>query len=372
MIYAEMLIYIWILGVCNKSKLISKKITHILIGVALIFVAGFRNPYMGMNDMMTGYIPAWHLACNTKLSVIISQYVGNANSGLKDIGFALYLKFLSFFSTNDVFFTVMSVIPYIICICFFIYKYSRNLFLSYFLFFSLNLYTCSFYLLRHISATAMLIIAFDAVLTKKPKTFLFFVIIASMMHSTAIIFVILYPLYHWKIKHIFKRIPKGISTLSMIGICVILSVFGKNLLNSILLTFFSRGRFQTSGGEEGGLGRLLIAVAFLIICLYENRKENSLNVADNNLKKLLMLMSIITCILYAFMPFKADFHRFAKFFEYGNLVFLPNSIMNEKNKINRFTIELILIAIMSIYMFGRLLPGTNALPYSFFWEPLYK
>ncbi len=357
-----MAVYLALLGIIFFGDLITKKnktfsnIYHIVIFVVMVLISGLRNPEMGLNDFSNGYLQGWQVVCSNDWEGVFS-YVGNTNSALKDVGFAIVCKLLSYVSTSELFFQIVINIPYFAVLCWFVSKYSEVNWLSYIVLIVLQYFTFSYYVLRPMYAIIFVILATDSIVCNKNKRAFIYSVIAVTMHSSAIAFFVVFLLN--KIKSM-KLFPVFIGSAFFIGL------FGKEALTFILTLLLGESRFTyyLTANLTEGLSRFFIALIFFLLSCY--RYYTITKIDEKN--RLFINMSMISCVFLALTPIIADFWRIALYFEFVNSILLPKVLINEKLVSNRVIFLLLSIPVFLVYLFLFLLPGTNALPYVTYFE----
>jgi hypothetical protein len=212
-------------------------------------------------------------------------------------------------------------------------------------------------------AATFIMIAMDALYKKEKWKFLIWVMIASTFHASAAIYLVAYPLVWTRESvNLKKKLGKWLFPIAL-SLVAVFAIVAKSAIWSLLSLITKGSRFEESGGAEGGLGRFILAIVIFAICIYETRGKE-LKTDENRVN---FVLSLCTCGLYALMPVMADFHRFAKYFEVVNVIWLPNAVKKERNVKIRWLAKLGIYGVIGAYMFLKLLPGTNVVPYSFFW-----
>lgn len=355
LIYIVQILFIIIGDILTRNSRKQTKIYMFLVFLSMVFIAGLRNPNMGLNDYNNGYIQGWRVVCNASWKEVFS-YINDTNSALKDVGFAIVCKLLSYVSKSEDFFEIVINIPYFATLCFFVNKYSMKKWISFLVLITLQYFTLSYYLLRPMWAILFVILALDKYVQNKKKWALVFILIASTMHSSAIIFLLIF---------IIDKLQSMKSFVWIIASSFFIGIFGNSILKFVLSVILKNNRLsyylQTEITE--GLSRFLIAILFLsLFCINYNKL---VNLKEEN--KLFINMSMISSAFLALTPVIADFWRVALYFEIVNSVLFADLIVSQKKRDNRLIILGISTLFFVIYIFGFLFPGTNATPYIFKW-----
>ena len=153
------------------------------IWLLLTCFLGFRDNNIGLD--MKNYEDFFHLASNSSFSYLFT----NAHF---ELGFKLYTKFVSLFTTNYSIFIFITSFLSMIGIYDFIKENSKNYFASIYLFITFNYFIYYFCTLRQVLAISILLLSMRFIKSKDFKKFIFLVLLASLFHKTAIIFGIVY------------------------------------------------------------------------------------------------------------------------------------------------------------------------------------
>lgn len=334
-----------------------KKIYCIFICIVLIIYTGLRDISLGMNDTKWIYLPSWRIICETRWeNIFMLSKLGISN--LSDIGFVIFCKTISIISSNDHWFVFAICIPFYVIASRFIYKYSKNPCLSFLVLLSMNYFTGSFYLLRHMLALAFITLALDLLIEEKVKTSIICTLIASTIHYSAFLFIVAYQL---------AKIKLNRKTLIMLmPISLLAGTFGSKFYNqlvNILLNYTNLYVDHYLANNDLNFGYTWLAGAFIyIICLYGYDRMIS---DEKNKSYLLYNLSFCNLLCLGCMSILGEFSRIAMFFGISNFVLLPNSICAIKNKYLRYLIIGICVIVLSTYWF-YILPKRMVVPYEFF------
>ena len=354
-IYVLQFLFIFFGDLITRKNDKLSKIFVFCVFISLVLIAGLRRPDMGLNDFQNGYIYGWKIAGHSSWNALLN-YIGYNNSALKDPGFAVLCKLLSYISKDDFFFQFTISIPYYAVLCWFIKKYSKKLWISFFSAAVIQYFTLTYTLLRPMCALFFIFLATDAILENKKKGALVFMLLAGTMHTSAFVFLLSY---------LFKYLNPQKISFAIIGISIFLSLFGQSLIIAILRIILSNSRLIVYLYEERSEGhaRFLISLLFYTLAYL---KYSYLNNEDH--KNIFFLnMSLVSCISLALTTITADFWRIALYFQISNVILISRSLQfYPKNE--RFLIEFMSIVTFMIYIFDFLYPGTNAIPYYTFFK----
>lgn len=243
-------------------------------------------------------------------------------------------------------------------------KYSRNIFMSFFLHLTIGLFTMSMSGIRQTLAICLILLAFHFAVKKKLLGFLVVIIVAQTFHNSAIVFL---PVY--LVKNIDITRKKGILLL------VITSsfLFIRTTLTP-LLEIFVPDRYITRYellSDAFKVNPLLIIIAFAIpaACLVFWKKIEFIN---PNEKRIFSILFILACMNLFFNILSLNSNmlgRLSFYFLPFITVLIPNVISIIKDKKMRL-IALYLAFVLPIIQFAISTPGGvyRIDRYLFFWQ----
>lgn len=337
--YIALLAFILILRIFTKCLFNEKRGDIIFISlscIAVILFQGFRAFTVGTD--LGAYIPAY--------SEIGKELTGTLKYQNFEPGFVLLNKILYKLGLSPRAFLICVAAIIQIPIFYTIYKNSEDKLMSLLWYFSFGKFFFTFSGLRQSISMAICFAAYPFVKNKKPLYFCAFCLFAALFHSSALLALVIYPLYHFKI-------PKS---WYAVGFCVIalLFIFRNNLLQIAAPYMGSYGSpkyFHATGAYT-----LFLMYCFLMaVSLYKNNPD----VKFTGLRGLLLLV----CFIYSFAPSHELITRYAYVFELYISLFIPELVdsFNFKPdilcKIGCYSI----LTLCMFYIAGEL----NTLPFSF-------
>ena len=252
-----------------------------------------------------------------------------------EYGYSIFFRILYKINSNHEIYMLVSSFFIMIPLYYFIKKKSNNELFSLLLFICLGLYNQSFNTIRQFMAMGILLISFSAIKDRKLKLFLFEVSLATLFHTSAIIFIIIYPLYNVLI----SREKLFFIAIGSIGTVAI--------LRNILATFFIRIMGYEKYYDRVGLISIIMIVEILITFIYIffynkfRRYDKKANIW--------VFMSIITVCL-SLLGLKIDlFHRVTIYFQIGYIISIPSFISSFKCNLTRNVGKIVVILLFSIY-----------------------
>ena len=208
---AYFLVYAWI--VATSALLYIKKIEYqkakkwfcALSFLAVFLLFALRHPFMG-TDLRYGNGIGY-----------LGVYVRGAGASWKEIleqehlyyferGYTFFTKLISYISDDQQFFLAACAVLSIAPVGYTVYKESSEPDLSLYIFMGLPVFVLLFSGVRQGIAIGICVLALLWVIRKKPVAFLLTVLVAMSFHKTAILFLVAYPVYYFKMNKVLRWI----------------------------------------------------------------------------------------------------------------------------------------------------------------------
>lgn len=366
---SEFILLCLIVAVLPRKTKRQKLMYCIIVCVCMCCLVGLRNINIGQRDTLTGYVPEFQKVKEMNYAEILQSF--------KDPVYYCTTKLFQCFSDNVYVYLFVYGIPYNVAIAYFIYKYSKSYALSFLGVMGLSIWKISFTGMRHVIAASFLLLALDALIENKIKKHWLFIGIAACFHSSALIFLIVYPLS--KIKKAERLVPV---TVIVAGIAafgrkyILLAIgFAADLFH--LSRYAKYSQWSATGNGQGYLLNLLIMFSMLL--LYgksANRKEKELSCKDTPLKLatgeisfgFLKVMQLLTLLFNACAIAINEFARVGMFFSIVTIIFIPAYLQFEKRPKLRLIIKFAVGLALAILFLFIVAPRSNIIPYYFNWE----
>lgn len=240
---------IFLLGVAIAYFIKNKKILITFFGLSWFALLSFRNLHMGLYDTLGTYYDSFK---NVKTLVRAN---GNWLSPTAGPLYSILILCFRLFSDNYHLFISLIGLIVVLSICCLIYFNSSttiDVLLESAAFFSL-FYFYSYFLIRQFIAIALICsFAFPSLVRKDKIKFVLSVIVAGLIHPTAFIFLLAFPVFlncRYTLKILFASV-----IISAIGIILPSIVFSfvnfMDLTNSII-TYYKNGVYSNGGGIPG-------------------------------------------------------------------------------------------------------------------------
>jgi transmembrane protein EpsG len=273
-----------------------------------------------------------------------------------EFGFYFLIKILSYISSNHQIMFAFIGLVYAYSISRFIFKYSLDPMVSFIMLIAMEYYAFSLTGLRQILAYSIILFAIDCVAKRNFKKFLILILIASLFHQSAILFIPTYFLIYFRVYG--KNLIKYISLIPIIYLTRI------PLLNIIQKLFYSDYSVADSNISSGGWAALVVYFLIFIIALgFRRRIDSRLNNFD-----LFLNMMFAGIIIQIFVPLQPNIFRVGMYYNISSIILLPGIINTQRDKFSRLLAYFIFIVLMLLeyYLFTFYAGGMN--PYSFFWK----
>lgn len=253
-----------------------------------------------------------------------------------ELGFSILVKLIATVTTNERFFiaiiAAISVIPVML-----LYRNeSRDAAVTCSIFLISLLFEFYFSGMRQCLAIALTVPAYYMVKEKKLIRFFLIALLAITMHSSAVMILLLYPVYHAKVnrKTLWIVIPL------MAVIYRNSSVIFNSLYNLFGGKYFEKYSILVGNSNQYGLMFLFMLLSFYsIIMMDENRAAKD----DIGLRNLLLLATIIQCF--------APIHDIVSRMNYYYILFIPIAVsrVNECCKYRFYQISRVASFVMTVF-----------------------
>lgn len=336
-----------IITINNRNVNRRNKIVVIISSVAIVLVQGLRSPYVGIDLFKPGgYLPALRMA----------QYMDFFNGDKLfnfEIGYSLFTQAFSKLNVSDQFYLFVLAISIIAPIAYIIYKYSKSVGLSIFIYITLGFFTFSFSGIRQAIAMAITFFSFKYVRERKLSKFLLLILLATTFHFSAIIFIFAYTLYRIKIKdiHIILMLPfTAFIYIKKVEIFLFFYKFYKGYL----------GQIENTGAHTMFLVMIFV---FVISCIFENKKTFN---ADYNAYKNYLLVAIF---VQSFASLSSTIMRLGHYYFLFIILLIPEVIKTQKDKhVRAVAVGILCLALLYFFQMTTGSGSLNVSPYYFFWE----
>lgn len=311
----------------------SKKTCCILSCLFLIFFTYIKLPTLGNSDTLGIYLPRFKLIQSLSIAST-AKFIGKIEA---QFAFYILTKVFTLFSGNYSLYVTLCSTLLLIMFSRIVYKYSKSPTFSYIIFFSI-FYPWTWIILKHSFAWGFLLLAYEALIRGKNKRFIIFVIIASLFHISALLFLLALPVSKMKIGK-YQYVVLAI-------VFVVTQLFYKNI-SQIIFSVITTGHYTMYEGKStsfGIMGMLLYVCIFIAISMLTSKETKNEYVFKINYNMIWL------GTIFVFMANVVwDIFRISMFYNIIICIVLPNTIYNLKNKKTKDSIYIILAILFSIY-----------------------
>jgi len=329
-----------IINVKNKNKVLA-----IIIFLQLFLISALRSLDVGAD--MPNYISYF-------TSIASVDFPSFNLNGLEQ-GYVFLNSLISLVSKNVHFF--VGVVAFLVLLGYFlfIYKNTMNIVLSSFLFITFDFFSLTLSTYRQSFAIVLLLMSYEYIKKRKLFPFLVLVILASLFHKTALIFIPFY--FITKIKITNKYI---LATFAGASFCVLAS---KKLVEYLVMKYYPLYSEYIISGEGF---KMLVMLILIFAFSYPFRKVLVEKDPNNDLIYHALIVAIILQLLA--LQFSL-FTRVTFYFTVFIIILIPKVLKSIKSKDIR-VIVYILIFIISILQLSLSLQKDllSIVPYSFLWD----
>lgn len=331
----------------NNKKL--KEVVLLIPFIALYLTLALKSTSVG-TDIAPSYKPAFFDISNMSIDTIVTENIFNVYKNF-EMGFVLFTKIISLFTAD---FQVYMAITYFVIITIlykFIKENSKMPFVSLILFYGLSFYTFFCSGIRQSIAMIVVLYAYKFIKSKSFVKFLISVIIATLFHRTAIVFLPAYFIYRIRLNKVIAFIYCFI-----FGITV---VFKEALLNIVCQMFNIPVNIESTGAYP-----LLIAVSLITIFSFffynKLKQENDENIGLFN-------FCLVIFYLVQFIIINQIAVRLMYYYYMYMIIFIPYIFNRFKDKNTKTIMVVLLVIFVTVYFLVSGVYALNCMPYEFFW-----
>lgn len=329
----------------------NKKARTIIYSILIWLPLALRSPQCGVD--LANYCPGFDEISNLKFSDLFSHQVQNF-----EIGYVILNKLISLVSLEHQIFmaTVAAIVMYLIGDT--IYRYSKDIFLSFIIFISFGLYIMCFSGLRQALSFSITFYSYRFLITNQRASFFITVLLATTFHKTALIFMLVWPLRH-------VILNKMLGCILYLGYCIIVLPALKSIVPVLAIILFGAS-YADSIDEGGAITMFLVySVVFLGSYLIKTRYSEHLNIL-----RWIILLATLSQSLGVISA--GEMTRIGYYFVMFFSLFIPEFINKMKMK-GKFEWSRIVSVLFIIFFYLTTSSGyLNVVPYHFFWEYGYE
>lgn len=357
-IYVAILFWIFISIFINfDSSKRRKKIFVIITFTALTIISMLRS---------------WQVGVDTEQYYRNFRYITYLDWTQYDIlryefGFFALSKVLSYFSINPYILIRVSSLIIIPSVGYFIYRYSKNVVISTFLYITLNAYSFNMTGMRQSLAIVFILYGFDSLINEKYGKYIIFIMIASLFHSSAIVLIVL--IFIIKIPYNKNSYRKNIF---IIGICFIFYKY-LFLVATSILGKYSGYEDSVYGASNyfGAVFQFSIGIIFYSICHYLYFSKVRREEFDSKITMTALRLFSLATYFQALAIRMNILGRMTPYFWIFGIIAIPNTVSNLKiRRRKEWILAIIIISFLYWFIIAKYRPEWHkVIPYiPFFYD----
>ena len=331
-----------------------KKDFLILCGICIVLVIGLRDKSVGTSDTST-YCKLYEGVANySNLKTFLTGHKIFENGFfLSECLFYIFTYFCAKILPNAQWFILITSAFITFSALRFIYRNSSNILLSTIMYICLGLMTFNMNGMRQALAMSICLFAYDFVKKRKLLPFILIVVIAMLMHKTAVFFSIVY---------FIARLKCNFKSITFFTVSVLLFLIFADRLVEIFDNVADKNYSDVGGFDSGGYVTLLIyglVLIFAVLFGWKDRKNSDF--------ALVFYLTILGCALYCGRYISTQiYERMSYYFFYAVLLLLPQTVMQLKESEKPMVV--MIITSLSILLFAYRLYGSAFHNFVFFWR----
>lgn len=349
------IIIFMILDLLTNNTKIKKKLSIVLM-IILTLLAMLRNKSVGSDT---------NLFCSAFLLIDKLPILECLETRYEFLNIILF-KIIGIFCKDAQALIIVSSIIINFSVYKFIINNSKNPLTTTILYFTLNYYFIFLCLMRQAFALTMILVGYEMLKKGRKNLFCVFIVLASLFHTSAIIFLILLPL---------KKINKNVNVLFIvIPFSIIGYLLGKNILSVSVNIISEYTKYMDSSyiGSSYITAGLYTLTSFIFLLFgltvpsklaIESEYKNDINY--NLLKWIIGVGTIFSAISIKV----AVFSRVYIYFGFFSILWLSNSIhlLNKKNNLIIWKFIIYLFTMLYVIVISKF-NWYGVFPYNFFWD----
>lgn len=326
------------------------KIFFILTAIILIVVSGLRSRYTGTTDTDAYATMFENLSAYTSFNTYFAGiYEKRTFFIFSEYAFHLFCYLLSRISNNPQLLILVTSTINVLATLFFIKNNSKNTEVSTVGFICLGSFTFAMNGMRQSLAMSICLLSFEFVKKKKFIPFLLIVVLATLFHKTAFVFLIVYFAHNIK----WNR-------FNIVVLPILLATFAFCADEITVIFDEATGKEYTSGESfsSGGIVTILIYLLCIVLTLLKPK-----TLKNNNNIRTAFILSLFGLFLYLARYFVIDIYERVSYYFFFFILILLSSIVDESENKNLMRL---LVITLSVFLFAYRLIGSSFENFKFF------
>ncbi|WP_313016295.1 EpsG family protein [Acetoanaerobium noterae] len=313
----------------------NKRFFVFVASIILFLISALRSITFGTDTI--GYVNKYISLSYTSLYELLMNVITRTG---KDPFFYLFAKVINLTGANYQIW--LAILAGIFCysVSKLVSKYSVEPYISFIALISLGYFYFSLTGLRQTMALSMIILSYRYLRERELVPFIMMILIGTLFHTSAIIFLIAYPSANIKV---------GLKQILGILIALIIAFFFKESIYSVLdlLNMSDRYAYYIEHGTSLTISGFIIQLAIYLFCLLF--KKNILSYDQNNMS--LYNLLFLGLVFQAFAIVIAEFFRVSMYFSIFGIVLIPQVIATIKDKYIRVIVYISVLISLVAYIF---------------------
>ena len=339
-----------------------KNLKYVIVACILLYaIYGLRNTYYIGMDTKSSYLGNFWLIRDMSWPEVFAWKNGT------NVLYALMTKLFTVFISYSDYQLYISLISLFVTVCFgrLIYRYSPSPLQSILYHFGLLYFFFHFSALKQSIAMAILMLAFDQIMERKPIKFVLIVLIAAQFHFPALVFL---PAY-W-----LSKIRFGRTYLIVLAVILILTYLFRN---QILYLMNSLYREEAEMVDLSGV-RFLRTKALIMVVIVIAAMMFRVPTGEDRVYETLLVFLGLAIVFLTFCGYKNVFERLADYYFQFSVIILPMIFDKNQNRRSLFGWRLLevldtaapyLFCGFGVYRFLSVATNNvNLSPYYFFFQ----
>lgn len=327
-----------------KEKEKREKIFLSLAIIQLFLTLALRKENVGID--LQNYIPFLN-------RVMRFSYMDLITIGFEK-GYNIYCRVIMQICNNEQIFLVITAGVSLIGVYYYIKQNSKNYFVSIVIYVTFQFYIFLFSGLRQSIALSIILLSVKYIKERKMYKFIGMIILASLFHKSAFIFLPAYFIAYKKI-----TIKYLIAVTGIAGAIFIL----RNQIMPIITTYLYTN-YESLENQGEGFGYLILLILIFLIALYfikDILKENK----DNTIWYNFLILAIMIQLLASM---EGNVARLTMYYSISIIIMIPNILEIIKPKEMSYIGKIILGVFLCLFFYKTMQNEILYMPYLFFWQ----
>lgn len=334
----------------SKAEKVQRNIS-IWGGFVLFLYAAMRSTAVGTD--VYGYANAYLTLPYTSFRAICASETLVSRDPL----FYLFMKILSHINHDPQFMLIVISAIVAFCLSTFAYKNSVNPILSFAMFIGFRYYSFTLSGLRQAIAWSIIFLSYESLKDKKLLKFILTVLLASLFHRSALVFMLAYPIANIKTSQMSFLVPFGL-LLNFIANDIAIRLIGAIPALQQYANYIYGGETTTSGKTI-----LFIYICIIIFAFVARKHMSKKNVHAGLMYNLTLTGVAITALGFRY----PNIFRVGYYFIFPIILLFPCAINSFLDRKSQLLVNLFVIALLTA-QFMIIGPGAGTGSYQFFWE----